>query len=99
VLAASASAAGAPDVEGLLLLAGPGIAPGELRPVSVCDVAPTLLWASGAGIPNDVEGRVLFEAFELAFAASQPLREVETAPLEDDRTGLVAARLRALGYL
>ena len=99
VLAASESIAGAPDVEGILLLSGPAVAPGELRPVSVCDVAPTLLWAAGAGIPNDVEGRVLFEAFELSFAASQPLREAESAPPEDDRTGLVAARLRALGYL
>jgi arylsulfatase A-like enzyme len=65
----------------------------------VCDVAPTLLWAAGAGVPADVDGRVLFEAFELAFAAAQPLREVETEPRDRDADALVASRLRALGYL
>ena len=60
---------------------------------------PTLLWAAGAGVPSDVEGRVLFEAFELEFAAGRPLREVESAPRDDDPVGHVASRLRALGYL
>jgi hypothetical protein len=95
----SRSGAGARDPEGLLLLAGPGVAPGALDRVSLCDVAPTLLWAAGAGVPSDVEGRVLFEAFELEFAAGRPLREVESATRDDDRDGQVASRLRALGYL
>jgi hypothetical protein len=93
------SGAGARDPEGLLLLAGPGVAPAELDRVSVCDVAPTLLWAAGAGIPSDMEGRVLFEAFELSFAAGRPLREVESAPRDSDPVDHVATRLRALGYL
>ena len=35
-----------------------------------------MLWAMGAGIPVDGDGRVLSEAFEPDFAARQPYREV-----------------------
>ena len=49
------------------------------------------------GVPSDVEGRVLFEAFELEFAAGRPLREVESTPRDDDPVGHVESRLRALG--
>ena len=43
---------------------------------SIYDIAPTLLWAMGAGIPADGDGRVLFEAFDELFATDQ-LREVD----------------------
>lgn len=51
-----------------LILAGPhlhrhSVLPG---PVSILDVPPTILWATGVPIPKEYEGRVLVEAFARA---------------------------------
>jgi Type I phosphodiesterase / nucleotide pyrophosphatase len=55
--------AGAPD--GLLLLAGDGILAGtQLTGARSVDVVPTLLYAAGAPIARDFDGRVLAEVFE-----------------------------------
>ncbi|HEX4684212.1 MAG TPA: alkaline phosphatase family protein [Gemmatimonadaceae bacterium] len=49
-----------------VLLAGPAVAPGELGPVTLLDIAPTTLWALGIQPPPSLEGRVLDEAFATA---------------------------------
>jgi hypothetical protein len=55
--------AGAPD--GLLLLAGDGILAGvQLTDARIVDLVPTLLYAAGAPIARDFDGRVLAEVFE-----------------------------------
>jgi predicted AlkP superfamily phosphohydrolase/phosphomutase len=91
--------------DGLLLVAGPNVAPGALGRPSVCDVAPTLLWAMGAGIPVDGDGQVLAEAFTAEFATRQPYREVACG---EGRTSMLPTgegaaelerRLKALGYI
>jgi predicted AlkP superfamily phosphohydrolase/phosphomutase len=96
---------GAHQRDGIIVLAGPEIAARDLGRVSLYDVAPTLLWAMGAGIPAGVDGRVLFEAFRDDFAIRQEVREVEAeagerygTPREEASTE-VERRLRALGYL
>ena len=44
-----------------LAVSGPGVPPGERRqPVSIIDVAPTLLRLAGLGVPGGMQGRDLF---------------------------------------
>ncbi len=96
---------GAHQRDGILLLAGPETVPRDLGRVSLYDVTPTLLWAMGAPVLADTDGRVVFEAFQETFAASRELREVEATPAERRAVSAgaegreVEERLRALGYL
>jgi predicted AlkP superfamily phosphohydrolase/phosphomutase len=95
---------GAHQQDGILLVAGPGVVPGELARCSLCDLAPTLLWAMGAPIPVGADGRVLFEAFDEDFAGEREVREAEgetaqRAPVTVQDSGEVEHRLRQLGYL
>jgi predicted AlkP superfamily phosphohydrolase/phosphomutase len=92
--------------DGILMLAGPHVRATDLGRCSIYDVSPTLLWAMGAGIPSEIDGRVVFEAFEEPFAFEQPVREIEDGWVEvggtDPAAGTsdeVARRLRALGYI
>jgi predicted AlkP superfamily phosphohydrolase/phosphomutase len=91
--------------DGIVMLTGPRVLQTELAPTSIMDVAPTLLWAMGAGIPAGADGRPLFEAFEPEFVGTQPLTEASSEPLETLHSGLdapsdeVERRLRALGYI
>jgi predicted AlkP superfamily phosphohydrolase/phosphomutase len=91
--------------DGIVMLAGPQVLQIELARTSIMDVAPTLLWAMGEGIPAGADGRPLFEAFEQEFVAARPVTEANSEPLESDRNELeapsdeVARRLRALGYI
>ncbi len=62
----------APD--GLFLLAGPGVSPGQfLNNVRVTDVAPTLLYALGLPVARDLDGRALTEAFSDEHVARRAL--------------------------
>jgi predicted AlkP superfamily phosphohydrolase/phosphomutase len=68
----SASHGGAPD--GFLLAVGDGIRPGaSLRTASVLDVAPTVLYLLGLPVARDMEGRVLAEIVDDAFARRHPV--------------------------
>jgi hypothetical protein len=63
---------GAPD--GVLLVVGEGIRPGAAPArASVLDVAPTLLYLLGLPVARDMEGRVLTEMLEPAFARQNPV--------------------------
>jgi predicted AlkP superfamily phosphohydrolase/phosphomutase len=92
--------------DGIVLLGGAAVAGGiDLGRVSICDVAPTLLWAMGSGIPDEADGRVLFEAFEPSFADSREIVQVDASvngrvPMADgDASGEITKRLKALGYI
>jgi predicted AlkP superfamily phosphohydrolase/phosphomutase len=62
----------APD--GLLLLHGPGIAPGrKLQGASVVDVAPTLLYLMGLPLGQDMDGSLLTDCLEDELKRSQPV--------------------------
>jgi predicted AlkP superfamily phosphohydrolase/phosphomutase len=94
---------GAHQRDGMVILHGADVLPGELGRVSLYDIAPTLSWVMGSGVPEGCDGRVLYEAFEKAAAARQvryvahdlvpPGAEAE----EDDDA--VSERLKALGYI
>ena len=49
-----------------VLLAGSAIAPGDVGPTTLLDIAPTTLWALGIQPPPSFEGRILWEAFAAA---------------------------------
>lgn len=90
--------------DGIVLLSGPQVRALELGRCAIYDVAPTILWAMGAGIPADGDGRILFEAFDDRFAAGQEIIEVEGGTVEptarfDGHSEEVARRLKALGYI
>jgi predicted AlkP superfamily phosphohydrolase/phosphomutase len=89
--------------EGVFLLSSGG-ATSTLGTVSICDLAPTILWAMGAAIPAGVDGRVLMEAFPRE-AAGRPIRNVEHMGADTDadpsldEEGEATRRLKALGYI
>jgi len=59
---------------GLFLAVGGGIRPGSApRGASVLDVTPTLLYLMGLPVGRDMEGRVLTEILEPAFAREHPV--------------------------
>ncbi len=63
---------GAPD--GVLLLYGEGIQPGALLTgARLVDVAPTLLYALGFPVAQDLDGQVIRAAFDKRFLARHPL--------------------------
>jgi predicted AlkP superfamily phosphohydrolase/phosphomutase len=96
---------GAHQRDGIILLCGEGVAPGDLdRPV-LFDLCPTLLWAMNAPLPAEADGRVLFEAFTSEFAAGREPTFTDTRVAPDSDGGgaledvVVEERLRALGYI
>ena len=89
--------------EGIFVLSSRGTM-SSLGTVSICDLAPTILWAMGAAIPAGTDGRVLMRAFPRD-AATWPIRSVGYVPettaekeSRDDEAESVR-RLKALGYI
>ena len=60
--------------DGIVIVGGAHARAGDLGRCSIYDMAPTLLWAMGAGIPAGGDGRVLFEAFDELLAINQCAR-------------------------
>jgi hypothetical protein len=92
--------------EGLLLLVGSAIAPGDLGTVSERDVAPTVLHLLGIARSLELDGRVLEAALAPSFRESHPVRTVDgygrrpPARAPDsafDET--VLEELKSLGYI
>ena len=93
--------------DGILVMNGPGIREGhDLGGATILDVPATLLWALGLEIPQQMEGRVLTDAFEDRFVSEYPIRrgaesvdqrsdEAYTREEEEQMT----AHLEDLGYL
>jgi len=95
--------------EGVLVAAGPDIAPGRLDRVSVLDVTPTVLHLLGLPVPEDMDGRVVTEILAPSAAsrpvvraaggaAAPPPRSAEPAMTADEQRE-VEKRLHDLGYL
>ena len=99
--------------QGIFIARGPGIRAGTAcGPLSITDVAPTLVYSLGLDVPADFEGAVPAELFDGATLAAAPPRiGPATRPVDDGagaRTGerldaaseaLVMERLKGLGYL
>jgi predicted AlkP superfamily phosphohydrolase/phosphomutase/tetratricopeptide (TPR) repeat protein len=94
--------------EGIFLVTGPGVRRGvRLPPMSILDVAPTILWAMGLPVSDEMPGRPVVQAFEPDFVAARPVERIPTYETNERETGAIAGgedeaiqeRLRALGYL
>lgn len=69
--------------DGFLLIRGAHVAPAANPPaVSVLDVVPTLLFASGLPLARDMDGRAAFEAFDDEFVRSNLLSFIQTYEAE-----------------
>jgi predicted AlkP superfamily phosphohydrolase/phosphomutase len=94
--------------DGVLILSGTGVKPGSrLEQANILDLAPTLLHAMGIAVPQDLDGRVLSEAFEASAAASRPVvysqaniyKDSAAEPdLSDEEMDEVQEKLRGWGY-
>ena len=92
---------------GILVLAGAGVRPGtRLEGAKIVDLAPTLLHAMGAPVPEELDGRVLVEAFAGSPVSARPVAysqaQVYKAPLAGGPAGEEMAemqeKLRGWGY-
>lgn len=95
--------------DGIFLAAGMGIKKGHvINGARIVDVAPTILYALGLPMPEDMDGRILTEIFEPDYLVAHLAKQTGTVPTigpgepEDTYTAeeieAVQARLRALGY-
>ena len=95
--------------DGILVASGPALKRGaEIENAQLIDLAPTLLHLFGVAVPEDMDGRVLADAFRPEFLAAHPVKAGAASGIsESDRsTGYteeesakVEERLQALGYL
>jgi predicted AlkP superfamily phosphohydrolase/phosphomutase len=96
--------------EGLFIAWGPIIIPGRIHNARLMDIAPTVLYAAGHDVPNDMDGRILEELFAPEFRASHPPHYTDLTAgekLEGSEQPVYSAReareleerLRSLGYL
>ncbi len=94
--------------DGVLILAGPGVKAGmHLEGANIVDLTPTVLHAMGVGVPGDLDGRVLSEAFEPSSPGAQPVRHTHASiykdsdsrlDLSDDEMAEVREKLQGWGY-
>ena len=93
---------------GVFLAAGPDIRQGAvLEGARLIDIAPTILYALGLPVPEDMDGRVLTETFTPEHLSANPVRQgpPSMAPppvggrTDQQTDAIITERLRALGYL
>ena len=94
---------------GIFVASGPGIREGErLEGARIVDVAPTVLYALGLPIPEDMDGHPLLEIFAEGYRAANPVQYAsptlidEDAPdqtYDDEDAAEMERRLRGLGYV
>lgn len=99
---------GSHRMEGILLLSGKNIRRGvELHGAEIIDLAPTILHALDLPIPDDMDGKVLIQAFEEDSLCARSVRYTDSSSsashpgseyTEEDEEEIVQ-RLRGLGYL
>jgi predicted AlkP superfamily phosphohydrolase/phosphomutase len=96
-------------MQGIVCLHGPPFQKGQkLEKAEIIDLAPTLLYLLGVPIPEDMDGRVLLEAFTTEFMAGRAVsttheahayRHYQEQTYSEDETLKVTERLRGLGYI
>jgi predicted AlkP superfamily phosphohydrolase/phosphomutase len=95
-------------MDGVVMFAGPGIRRGQaLSGARLIDLAPTALAALDVPIPDDMDGRVLTEAFEDGFFDERPVRYTAARAdrprhemeLTAEQEEMVKEHLRGLGYV
>lgn len=97
---------GTAPAEGLFVLSGPPVAPGDLGAVSERDVAPTVLHLLGLPKSRELDGRVLEPALSESFRRNHPVRLVASygrrppsRAAQSDFDQDVLEQLKSLGYI
>ena len=95
--------------DGILVATGPGLKRGaEIENAQLIDFAPTVLHHLGLAVPEDMDGRVLADAFRPEFLAAHPVKAGAASGISesdrssgytDEESAKVEERLQALGYL
>jgi predicted AlkP superfamily phosphohydrolase/phosphomutase len=96
-------------LEGIFMAMGPGIKAGStVADAQIVDLAPTILYWMGLGIPDDMDGKVLEAIFEDEHLAGQKIAFEPAAQFErlvrhdiytPEELEKIKASLEALGYL
>jgi predicted AlkP superfamily phosphohydrolase/phosphomutase len=95
-------------MEGILLGLGPAFRKGvRLEPLSILDVAPTVLHLLGLPVPKQMDGKVLTGALEPDYAAQNPVRHAdiellgraEGSALSREDSEDIRKRLEGIGYI
>ena len=96
-------------LDGIFVVSGPDLKRGaEIKDARLIDFAPTLLHLFGLAVPEDMDGRVLADAFRPEFLATHPVKwgaasgiseSDRTSGYTDEESAKVEERLQALGYL
>jgi Type I phosphodiesterase / nucleotide pyrophosphatase len=96
----------AEPAEGLLVLAGTPVEPGDLGTVSERDIAPTVLHLLGLPRSRELDGRVLEAALSEPFRRDHPVRTVDSygrrppsRPTDSAFDQDVLEQLKSLGYI
>jgi len=95
---------------GILVMRGTPFKRGaRIEGARLVDMAPTLLYLMGQKVPDDMDGRVLTEAFEPEFAQRHTAQYAETSggavgeaenkSYSAEEAAQIEARLKALGYI
>jgi predicted AlkP superfamily phosphohydrolase/phosphomutase len=98
-------------LDGIVIMTGNHVRPGAgAQRASILDITPTVLYLLGLPVGEDMEGRVLQEAIDPAFLATNPPRRIPThevgprdplpppaVPTQADER--IKERLKSLGYL
>ncbi len=94
--------------DGVLILSGAGVKPGtQLEGANILDLTPTFLHAMGVELPQDLDGRVLSEAFDPSSPLARPIVYSQTnvykdrasePDLTDEEMEEVQEKLRGWGY-
>ena len=94
------------DMEGILIMKGKDISRGVNLNAEVVDIAPTLLYLHGLPVLEDMDGRVLQEAFTKELTKKREVKTIKEVPIRSSEERLgekaqeeIEKRLRELGYL
>lgn len=93
--------------EGIVFLKGKGVRRGYETKAHILDLAPTILYMMGEGIPEDYDGRLLEECFEEEVLRANPPTPAppagesrrEPGEFTDKEAEDIGDRLRGLGYI
>jgi len=96
-------------LNGILIGRGPALkAASEIENAQLIDLAPTLLYLLGVPVPEDMDGKVLTNAFRADFLTAHPVQAGDASGVSepdrpsgytDEESAKVEERLRALGYV
>jgi predicted AlkP superfamily phosphohydrolase/phosphomutase len=94
--------------DGIIVMAGDGVAAGSSMDGSVMDIAPTLLYMAGLKPPEGLDGVVLSAAFTPDHLKEHPIGSIaalssakrdESSPYSEEEEAAIEESLRGLGYL